>query len=316
MIDLIKGFILNDFKKVATKLTIEDYNFLFKTKLGGYVYDNKEILNINNELLSVLKNQSIMNSIRNINLLQYTIYIDDVLKKNNIERCWLKGVRDIYSTPSLLKKRQMTDIDIIVKETEKTRNILLNEGLVHGGYDYSGNWITMNKQEIENYERNHYELFPLSKIISLYSIPDIDTYYLNKSKIYKDKDGYFTDIIFDVHRELTFDLQPDWIFKEEAFLPVMDEIDDLWYMINKCYYEIIQGDSINIQSLILTISKLKNTKVEINNIQSTVIKTGFYNEDAFSIMYELSNADSHNKVLNDVVENLANKAEEILANPN
>lgn len=312
MKDIIKGLILNDLTEVESNLSMNDFDFLFETKLGGFIYDSNRYLNIDNELLTVLKNQNIINSIRNINLLQYTIYVDYILAKNNIERCWLKGVRDIYVSPSLLKIRRMTDIDIIVKDTEKTRSILLNEGLEYGGYDFSGNWFTMSKQEREMYEKDHYELFPLSKKLPVYIVPEIDAYYLNKGKIYLDESGFFTDVIYDVHRELTFDLQPDWIFKKQMFLPVMEEIDDLWYMINKCYYEIVQGDSINFQSLVLTIRKLKNTHFTKNEIKDMLVKTGFYNEDALGLMYELSNADSNNKTLNDILDHLISKAEKII----
>ncbi|WP_177167247.1 nucleotidyltransferase family protein [Salinibacillus kushneri] len=296
------------------KITLDDYEFIFRTKLNGFIYHKRNQIRIEETLLDVLKKQRNVNLNRNISILRYTFYIDNLLHNENIERCWLKGIRDLFNYPYLIDKRQMADVDVLVKDTEKTRAVLLREGLSHGGYDYNGNWITGDKAEIREFERGHYELFPLSKKLPIHIENSLNLQYLNNSKVYKDDSGFFTDIIYDVHRELTFGLKPDWLFQKHSFLPVMNELDDLWYMINKCYYEILEGDSINIQSLILTLRKIESSHYTIDEIKDRVIETGFYNANALYLMYELSNNNISEQRLDSIVNQLINKINKLLSN--
>lgn len=307
--ELIKSIITDDTKayKSINELKLEDYEFIFSTKLSGILFNNFKKLNVEDKLLSILKQQRDINFIRNINVIRYASFIDSILDKENIERCWIKGIRDIFLFPSMMDVRQMADVDIIVKDTERTRNILLENGLEYGGYDYNSNWISGSMAEVKEFESNHYELFPLSKKITIYSKSDLDTYYLSKAKIHKTENDLFTDIIFDVHRELTFDLQPDWIFKRNTFFPVMNQLDDLWYMINKCFYEILQGDSINLQSLVLTLKKIKSSDKSKIQIKERLIKTGFYNADALDTMYGLAKGHMDKQEIDSIINYLVNK---------
>src|SRR5699024_11208306 len=271
------------------ELTKDDLFFLNKTKMNGIIFDYLKDSNIKIEpqLLESLKELKKFNYIRNINLLKKAINIDFYLEENGIKRVWIKGIAEVFNNPSYLWYRKQFDIDILVDDPYKTKSLMMDYGFVYGAYDLHGNGVTTSEIEIDRLEKEGYELFPLTKNITLGNLhTDVNKDTLILQRIFNEGDTFFTDVCIDIHKELTFDLKPEWLMKD-SFFPFMDEIDEIWYLLNKSFYEQIKGHSLNLQSLVGVLKKIRNTKFTREEIVDRLDLIGFYNEEAVNTMFDL-----------------------------
>lgn len=297
------------------ELTEDDIPFLITSKIIGPLAAHSSNFKKSNDniLLEELKNVIYINFIRNNVILNKIYGIDRVFYQEKIERCWLKGIRDISKELGHISFRKMTDVDIYTNSPEKMREILYTLGFVDGGYSAEGKWVTVTKEERNDLEKNHYELFPLTMEVAL-PIMEVN---IRKSlqdsfRIYKKQDKHFTaDIMIDIHHQLTYDLNPKWVLSSETYLPLMDNIDHLWFNLHKAYYEIIKGDSSNIQSLWILIQHIQNNNFSIEDLRNRMETTKFFNDEAVIYLYKLANDDLNQvekeKLLEHLLQNIENK---------
>lgn len=88
--------------------------------------------------------------------------------------------------------------------------------------------------------------------------------------------------------------------KKGEHFPVINKIDDLWYLINKSYYEVIIGTSIDLQLLFKTIMKIKQTNYSLKRIASRLANKEFefLNEEALICLFALAQEDiSENQLI-------------------
>ncbi|KGX85210.1 nucleotidyltransferase family protein [Pontibacillus litoralis] len=286
------------------KLDMDDLFFLNKAKINGLIFDflDSDTLEVDQTLLDILRELSSFNYIRNVNLLKEAINIDFLLERHQVKRTWIKGIAELFNNPSNLKSRKQFDIDILVENPYQVRDLMMEYGFTYGAYDLHGNWVTANKDEISSLEKEDYELFPLTKNINLENLhTKVNPDTLTLQRVFKEGTHYFTDVCLDIHNELTFDLKPAWILKN-GFFPTMDEIDEIWYLLNKSFYEQIEGHSLNLQSLIVIINKIRQTKLNHEEIKNRLDLTGFYNETAVNTMFHLANGTIDDSELNKIVQ--------------
>lgn len=303
------------FEKVENKNIIcfnkQDLTLLLNTRFIGIsdILEKQGYLTFTNELKNIIEEIKKVNYVRNINLLNESLVTDIILEKYQIKRTWFKGIADVYVTPSLLSTRKLSDSDVIVDNVELVREILIKNNFRHGKLDRQGKWLTIDREEMKLIESTHYEIFPLSKVIEIPILkPKINEELLNRYRIFKHKDldGYYSDFCLDVHHSFTIGLRPTWMLKQGIGFPIINKIDDLWYSINKAYYEVILGNSIDLQLLFKTIIKIKQANYNIDNIinRLKIKESEFLNEEAFFCLFDLSNGDICDNKLNMYLKNL------------
>jgi len=290
-------------------------NMLIKSKTIGILKlleDNKNI-KCSDELINIMSKINRINYIRNINLLNNSLFVDCLLKEYKIKRVWLKGIVDIYNNPNLLNILRLNDCDLLVDNVEFTRDILFKHNFNYGGLSKKGTWLTLDEDEIQKIEEEHYELFPVTRIIELPFIYwDLEDQILNTLGIFRNNNLCYTGFSLDIHHSLTIGLKPMWMLKNEADFPVSQPLDDLWYLINKTYYEVIVGNSIDLQLLFKTIFKIKKGKYDKNTIINRMKdkEINFLNEDAINCIFNLSDEEVDiciiDKYLNKLVTRISN----------
>src|SRR5699024_8191300 len=87
-----------------------------------------------------------------------------------------------------------------------------------------------------------------------------------------------------------------------SFFPFMDEIDEIWYLLNKSFYEQIKGHSLNLQSLVGVLKKIRNTKFTREEIVDRLDLIGFYNEEAVNTMLDLALRSISQSQLDEIVK--------------
>lgn len=286
---ILKSLISNDvyYEDAISERNVKE---LEKYKLLYIVVRNEHLFNLTEDFKKISREKVNYNFIRNTILFKNLIQIDFELFNNNIERCWLKGGSNLIQSTEDMKFRQLSDLDIIVNDSEKTKQILYSMGYLDGGYDLNGNYISLSDKEINHYEKDHYELFAKSKIDYLDFNSDIQ----NKKffKIYSNSQGFFTDTMLDIHKELTFDVSPDYILKNNEICPVMEEIDEYWYLANKYFYECVIAKSKNLQTLVYLIGLHNKLNTEQKNkAKENINKLGFYKEEVFEEIEKINNMD-------------------------
>lgn len=196
----------------------QDLVLLLETRFLGIsaILEEEGYIKFSYELKNIIEEIKKVNYIRNMNLLNESLFTDLYFEEYQIKRTWLKGIIDIYLTPSLLSTRKLSDSDVIVDNVELAREILLNVNFRQGKLDRQGkNWITLDEEEIKKIEANHYEIFPLSKIIGIPIFKsDLDDRLLNRYRIFKDENGYYTQFSLDIHHSFTIGLRPTWMLKK------------------------------------------------------------------------------------------------------
>lgn len=299
--------------KNITLFNKQDLALLLETRFLGIsaILEEEGYIKFSYELKKIIEEIKKVNYIRNINLLNESLFTDLYFEEYQIKRTWLKGITDIYLTPSLLSTRKLSDSDVIVDNVELAREILLNVNFRQGKLDRQGkNWITLDEEEIKKIEANHYEIFPLSKIIEIPLLKsDLDDRLLNRYRIFKDKNGFYTQFSLDIHHSFTIGLKPTWMLKKGERFPVINKIDDLWYLINKSYYEVIIGTSIDLQLLFKTIMKIKQTNYSLKRIASRLANKEFefLNEEALICLFALTQEDISESQLIIYLEKLKKK---------
>lgn len=271
----------------------DDIEELKQFKLLFLLFKNKHLFklteNFENETLKKVN----FNFIRNTILLKNLVQIDYELFRRNVKRCWLKGGSNLLQSTEDIKYRQLSDLDLIVDDSKKTKDILYSIGYIDGGYDLNGNYISLSEKEIADYEKDHYELFAKSKVDYL----DVSTKESSEKlfKIYSSNEGIFTDTMIDIHKELTFDVYPKHTLKNKEICPIMDKVDEYWYLANKYYYECILDNSKNLQTLVYLV-RLHNSlsEKEKNQAKENIDKLGFYREEVFEEIEKISNMDFSN----------------------
>lgn len=318
--NIIFSLLFNDDISINNNLRDVDENdlpFLINAKvIGPLSFYSNNFKNFNSSIFEELKRTIYLNFLRNLYVLHKIYELDKIFNQKKIDRCWLKGIKDITQNQSFIYFRKMTDVDLYVNEPDYVRDILYDYGFVDGGYNAHGEWKTVTKEERQNLEREHYELYPVTLELSIpIKNSNIRKSLENSFRIFhKGDNDYTTDVMIDIHHQLTFDLSPKWLLKTDEVLPVMDNLDDLWFNIHKCYYEIINGQSSNIQTLWLTIKKIKENHISINQIQERMKGTGFFNEEAVVTMYKIAknqlDNDEKERLITHLLNNIENKIKE------
>lgn len=304
------------FEKIDSKKILyfneQDLSLLLETKFTviSTTLEKKGDIEFSSGLKRILEEIKKIHYIRNINLLNQSLITDSYFEEYQIKRAWLKGIADLYVTPSLLNARQLNDCDVIVDNIELARDILLKNNFQHGGLNSQGNWITLNKEEIKKIEANHYEIFPLTKIINIpLSRLDLDEKILNRYRVFRNENSFYTNFSLDIHHSLTIGLKPTWMLEKGSIFPVINELDDLWYLINKTYYEVIIGNSIDLQLLFKTIMKIKQTNYSLNEVTKRLSdkEFDFLNEEAIICLFDLSKQEISEAQIDKYLSNLKDK---------
>ncbi|MCU5237118.1 hypothetical protein OCA28_25145 [Bacillus cereus] len=300
--------------KNLTFFNKQDFPLLLETRFIGIsiILEKEGYIRFSNELKKTLEEIKKINYIRNINLLNQSLFTDIYFEECKIKRTWLKGIVDLYVTPSLLSTRKLTDSDVIVDNVELARDTLLKINFQHGGLDKHGYWRTLDKEEIKKIEDNHYEIYPLTKIIDLPLLnPDIEEKLMNRYRIFRSKSGFYTDFSLDIHHSFTFGLRPMWMLEKGRHFPVINELDDIWYLINKTYYEVIMGDSTDLQLLFKTIMKIKQSGYDMKKIARRLANKefNFLNEEAITCLFSLSNQNINENQISKYLDSLKKRIE-------
>ncbi|MGL4009929.1 hypothetical protein [Staphylococcus cohnii] len=261
--------------------------------MTGYIYKlitAKELL-CDNELKSTLHSLYKINYFRN-NLLQTQIYyINKKFENLGIKRLWLKGAREILLGRADLGMHKMVDLDILIDSNSYYLNLNKDLNLAYGTYDRQGEFFNPDQEVIDYALKNRtYEYPAMTKRIdvdvsSLFPyIEQISIKLLNRFRVFWDskEEKYFTDLILNVHYDLSDNFHNDLIL-ENGTSPTMSDFDDLWYLMYKSYYEIVMGQSKDLQRLIETIIKLKDSSYSLYEIEKA-IKTRhpeFHNKELF-----------------------------------
>ena len=291
-----------------------DMPLLLETRLVGTITSLMEsnLIEANEQLSNKLNQLKHLTIIRNSKLLETALQVDALLEEKRISRVWLKSVAEIYSDPAVLSQKKIGDADILVADAEKTKNILMENGFAYGSLETTyGKWVTEDMDAIQSFQANHYELYPLTKVIkfSFHNI-DIERDLLNRYRIFKHEGiQYYTDITIDVHHALTFDLAAEWTLANHKYFPIMEKVDDLWYAIGKTYYEIVIGDAIDCQLLFNTIGKINKYNIEYDKTVQGMNQTGFLNEEAVAFLYDLAKGTMKNNQFNQFINFLMCKIE-------
>lgn len=271
----------------------DDINELKQYKLLFLLFKNKHLFKLTENFEIKTLEKVNYNFMRNTILLKNLVQIDYELFNSDVKRCWLKGGSNLLQSTEDIKYRQLSDLDVFVDNSEKTKDILYSMGYLDGGYDLNGNYISLNENEIADYEKEHYELFAKSKVdyLDFSTIGDSEKFF----KVYSSDKGIFTDTMIDIHKELTFDVCPEHTLKKKEICPVMDKVDEYWYLANKYYYECIADKSKNLQTLVYLI-RLHNilSDKEKNKAKENINKLGFYREEVFEEIEKISNMDFSN----------------------
>lgn len=304
---IIKNLISDDknsLKNDFLKLEMESLPNMIYTRISGFVSDIFRNSNDHekNEVINALIELHDLNYIRNIAILNEVITLNNLALENNHNFVWLKGVKDLKKTPEKLFIKKMADVDILVENFNEFRDLMLSNGFNHGGYTYDGELIEKTLSEAKELEKNHYELYPLYKKIPLKIENQMTSFkykkWLNKFRIFTDNSNdYFTDLAIDTHKELTFGLLPNWILENNKTFPMMSNEDEVWYLIHKCFYEVIQGESRDIQLLIFTVNKIREYNMNFEKITQSMRNSDFINEEAINTMLDITTGNISEEVL-------------------
>lgn len=261
-------------KQLELVLDFRLTGYLIEKKNQGFNFDQKmNHLLIFLEKIGLLRNKFLMNENKKI---------DKMLEQNKVKRVWIKGVKDIIETPSLIKTKKMIDSDLLVDRMSNTFEIVLTDGLQIGNYDRHGNFVCPSKKEIDRvlYDPHAYEYPTLVKEIKLplhledLNKESINVKLLDRFHIFfnKEEQYFYTDYILNLHKDLIYGLNVDTSLKTGDF-PLIDEIDDLWYSMNKIYHEMLRSNySKDLQRLELTIKKIKKSQYDIEKIESFFVE--------------------------------------------
>ncbi|MGA4497898.1 hypothetical protein ACPC0Q_19390 [Bacillus bombysepticus] len=312
---LLKYLFEKNNNKNITYFREQDLTLLLETKFIGIstLLEKKGYVKFSKELYDIIRKIEKINYIRNINMLNEALFTDLYFEKHQIKRIWFKGIADIYENPSLLGTWKLIDSDVMVNNIELAREMLLRNNFKHGILDSGGKWMDLGKEEIKKVEAEHYEILPLTKVIELPIMNlELNEKIMNRYWIYHNKNNtFYTNFSLDVHHSFTIGLKPLWMLKKEEIFPVMSNLDDIWYSINKTYYEVIIGDSIDLQLLFKTIMKIKQAKVSLKKIAGRLASKEFefLNEEAIICLFKLSDQDISENQISNYLDNLKKRIE-------
>ncbi|MCL6525136.1 MAG: nucleotidyltransferase family protein [Thermoflavifilum sp.] len=282
---------------------------LLETRLTGYVARNvQHLFSFDSSLLLLLQQLCLVNLTRNVILASEAIRISSKLGKYGCPHVLIKGIAELLRDTSGFAYRKMNDLDILVQNPEHGRQVVMSAGYEHGVFDREGKWIPADWAEVSKHEQGHYELFPLTKTFCLNtSFVTVDPRLLTRYRIYKQDDHYITDLVVDIHHSLSVGVHPEWIQANTYYLPILPLIDDIWYSILKCYYEVVKGDSTNVQSVLSTMDKIQSSNFSFKRIARRMAKSEFLNEEALCFMYRLASQDLSSTELEEFVSSIAEK---------
>lgn len=303
------------------KLSLYTLPLILETRSVGLI--NKRLMSneieSDEELYRIIRYLSSLNKIRNEAILSRAVTIDNLLKRLGIARLWLKGIAEIHQQSSCIENRKVTDVDLLTNQTEEVRDHLIMLGLKHGVYSREGEWKEASEEKIKIHEKEHYELYPLTKIIPL-DIP-APILYPNLMKRYRvfynqTSGGFYTDLVIDIHHSLNIDFPSNWLLENENKdddFPILSEIDSVWYLSFKCYYELLKGKSTDLQLLFSTIDKIRNTSFSVDEVGKRMDdNTNYFDQEVLDFMNKLANKDpeSIDELLNCLTPKVQKKIKE------
>lgn len=298
--------------KGKSQIEIDKLDKIFNLRLAGeikYLSDNNKII-ISKDFSTILDKISKVNYQRNLCVLDEIKRIDLYLNDNRIKRLWIKGIRDLKIYKELIGLRKMVDADILVEKNEDIKNHVKKYGMIQGVLGRNGELILPNSEEdIFDAEKNHYEYVPFVKKIRIQKIItyDLPSEILSRYRIFKDEDGFYTDLTLDIHHALAEGINYKIGIKDNCIMPLMNDIDDMWYCMNKCYYEVFRGKSKDLQVIFNTLRKVTTSSLKVEKVEERFkeIYPRFYNENVFKFFSGLIN--NNEEVVNKLIDVLKKK---------
>lgn len=280
------------------KIGLERIEDIFSYRLAGMLLylSYLTVIDLDTDLKEFLIKIEKLNTIRNSTIEQEIKKIDEFLVNYNVSHLWIKGIRDILSDKKQLGIRKMIDSDLLVSKNVDIKALMEEYGIKQGNVTMDGHLLyPSSRDEILTAERGHYEYVPFVKILSVDKVlpEDIPLRVINRYRIFKQANNYYTDFILDIHHALTVGLSFEEGLHNKSY-PLMSDIDDLWYCMNKSYYEVIKGKKKDLQIILSTIRKYKQCGIEIQDIAERLksISTEIYNENVFLFYSKLISADN------------------------
>lgn len=204
MREIIEAILFPEHHKQCA-LDTTSLDILLETRMANYImkYFKENTLFVSDELSQNLNELLNVNFIRNSIIVTEAYKINLFLNKIGIKHLWLKGVADIHRNVSLLKYRKLSDVDILTAQHDLVRNELFIKGFNHGVVGTDGEWKEADSNQIILHEKDHYELFPLTKIITVNDLEtSLSDKLMNRYRFFKvDDTKYSTDVVIDIHHK-------------------------------------------------------------------------------------------------------------------
>mgnify|MGYP004530243207 CR=1 FL=1 len=287
-------------------LEINDLDRLFELRLTGIAWklNQQSIIAIDEQLEELINNIHKVNFQRNNALLNEVKHIDSFLNNKGIKRLWLKGIRDVIVSEDSKCNRKMVDCDMLVGKNTDIKKAMGEYGLKQGGVTREGEIFYADSiEEVQQLERDHYEYAPFVQMIEVpnFNSFDIPQKIMNRYRVFENSGTFYTDFVLDIHHALTTNLSFEEGLSEDE-LPAMGVADDLWYCMNKSYYEVWRGEKKDLQIVLMTLEKLCSNNYEISEIAQRMqsVSKDLYNYKVFSLFDGLCNGD--NEIISKLVE--------------
>lgn len=296
MNDIVKKIILFTLQKKEHNIEMSDFDKLLKYRLVGHTYNLiiNNIFTCDQELYIKLKFIYNVNKERNNLILREIKNIDQKMDILSINRLWLKGARELIRGEIDFGIRKMVDSDILIDSKDYDDQLVEKLDLSFGVYDRVGEYHKAPREVILYAIENSYEYPTMSKAIPI-DLSEIDSHLidielLNRYRIFKNNrtGKFFTDFILNMHHDLSHGLESK-VNLGDGTLPIMEEIDDLWFLMYKTYYEVIKGNSTDYQRLIETIIKIQQSNIPITEIEKKfkLDYPIFYNKEVFEFYTDI-----------------------------
>lgn len=289
-------------------LDLGDLDKLFELRLTGIVWklSQQSIIAVDEQLEKLINSIHKVNWQRNNALLNEVKHIDTFLNNKGIKRLWLKGIRDVIVSEESKSNRKMVDCDMLVSKNTNIKRAMSEYGLKQGGVTREGKiFYAESREEVLQLEKDHYEYVPFVRMIEVPNFNgfDIPKRIINRYRVFENDGVFFTDFVLDIHHALTANLSFDEGLCEDE-LPTMRVVDDLWYCMNKSYYEVWRGRKKDLQIMLMTLEKICTSDYKISEIAQRMqgISQELYNNKVFSLFDGLCNGD--NEIINELVEKI------------
>lgn len=292
-------------------LKLDELEKIFELRLAGIVWylGAQSVLCIEDDLKCILDNIRKINIKRNLAILQEIKKIDAFLEKKHISHLWLKGIRDVICHEKMIGLRKMIDSDLLVSRHVDIKSIMKEYGIKQGNVTIDGNlYFAETEEDVLLAEQGHYEYIPFVQILPVekFEPHGLPKNIINRYHIFEQYGRFITNFVLDIHHALATGLP----FKEgiqNKSMPTMESVDDLWYCMNKSYYEVWKGDKKDLQMVLFTMMKYRNSNLKMQDITNRLkqISPELYNENVFLFYEGLVNGEE--EVINEFIQCIQEK---------